>query len=519
MRYLLSLLIVSGVGDPVPDATTSKRGYVNTSTQAFSGLKTFDGGIWTPSINGEIPGPTTSDVYLYLDAAGNDANPCTASLPCLTASRVFSRIPRVVRNPVFIFADAGTYGPDSLVVEGIRIEREGVIFFVGTPVALEPDGGTRTGTLTAVANTLPAPVLTDSSQAWVPNSLRGGHVRITSGTAAGNLALIHANTATTLSLVNIITGTVAIGNTYELITPGTVLTASNGNTDSVNGAPLTIRNVFARAAIAPTTGAYDGGTFGILQFSWVRLKQLGASSGGVRIDDAPGTVVAIDNSAVDVGIVVNGSMGGVRLRQTVVKPANPAVLGFSVGSGAFMNSFLGPFLFDCTGPNACMAFRGRVNFSNATSNVIEIPSTNTVGAVAMIGGFLFAVASTANGAWRINCNGGPGYGIALEGASAALNTSVSQYDSNFLIVENCATALRVSGSHNVGLLTSVFRDAGVAISADRGARIRLNNAPTLTNVTTEMTVDGTVFTFATLNAATPQVVPTTPNPYGTWISR
>ena len=518
MIRLLALLLAA-TPSPPPDATATQRGLVNTKAQTFSGLKSFDGGITAWTVNGIVPGPTTQELALYLDVNGNDANPCTApALPCRTVQGVFDRVPHLIRHNVRIFADAGTYGPATPILEGIRIQQSGGIFFNGMPIPLLVDGGTQSGTLTAVTNSGTFPTVTDSSQAWVVNSLRGAIIRLTSGAAVGNTGLVYRNSATQLELVGTITGTVAIGNTYELLIPGTVLTASTAVNDVINPQPLTIRNIHSRLAAAPAAGGLDGGPIGPVQFSWVRLQQLGTATTGLSLFEN-GSRVTFSESAIEATISPLGRNREVFLARTVVRP-KATTSAINTPFGSEISSLLGPYLLDCSLTNAaCIQSRGVLAIANTTMNVIDTPSSS-VGGVLSVGGLVRASTGGTTSGWRINCNGGPGYAIFVDGAaSSSQQPHNGVFDNSFFISENCQTGLRLSGGVFAGQTSSIYLDAGTAISLERGARLRILNAPTLTNVTTELSVDSVTFTMATLNAASPQVVPTTPNVYGTWISR
>lgn len=512
---LALLLLLAGTPSPPPDATTTQRGLVNTKEQAFSGLKTFDGGIASWTINGVTVGPTTGDMDLFLSPAGSDSNLCTAASPCRTVNGVFRRVPRTVKHVVRIYADAGTYGPESVLLEGLDLQEFGSINFFGVPLALAPDGGTGTGTLTGVTNTLPSPSLVDSTQAWVPNSLRGAQVRLTSGAAAGNTGVITSNTATQLDLAGVVSGTVAIGNGYELLVPGTEITSANATTDSLNASTLTFRNIAGRGTAAPTTGGFDGGTYGAITFSWVRARQTGTTATVVTVNEV-GSRVGFQDSFLEGTISSIGRNQQIALQRSIVRAKTS---GFGISVAGELQGLQGPYLLDCLSSNSvCLSNRGSLTVSNSTGNVILVPA-GSVGGVGNFGINLRSSASATNGGWRIDCSGGAGYGLAFEGAGIALNPSAATFDVSFVSISNCGTGLRFSGPHIGSVISSTITNTTTGVLLERGARVRTVNAPAISGVTSEITIDGTAFTFATLNAASPQVVPTTPNVYGTWLSR
>ena len=523
MKLLIALLLAA-TPSPPPDATTTQRGLVNTKAQAFSGLKTFDGGLWTSTLNDLVPGPSTSEVSLHIAPNGSNANPCSAAAPCASLNGAFARIPRILRHKTFIWADAGTYATESTVLEGFRFEQFGGIEIIGQPrQILALDGGTVTGTLTGVSNTVPFPTVTDTGQAWVVNALRGTHVRITSGSASGNVGVVWRNTATQLQLVGTIAGTVAVGNTYELIEPDVTFVANQTSGADIHNSTISIRNIQTRPATSPTLGGYDGGTYGAVVFTWVRLQQAGNTNSATSFSDVGGRI-SLNNSLVEAGVNITGPVNQLAMTQTVVR-AKTASSAFnsSLSSGTALNGggLLGPVYFDCSGSTSvCFTARTPLNFASTTNYVVDSAATSS--AMLFTGVTMRPTSSFTNASWLVSCSSASAIGVWMDSSSSNLNNDWNSATIPSLVTLGCGTGLKVSGSgSNVGVFSSQVFDAGTAFVAERGAHLRLSGNPSLsfTNVTNELQIDGTNYTVATLNAASPQVLPTAPNAYGTWISR
>lgn len=94
----------------------------------------------------------------------------------------------------------------------------------GTPVQIVDDAGTSTAG--------DATTLTDTSKTWGTNAHRTKYLRITSGTATGQIYMIHNHTSNRLDLISNLAAPVSLGAgvSYEIIKSETTLTDSGANT-------------------------------------------------------------------------------------------------------------------------------------------------------------------------------------------------------------------------------------------------------------------------------------------------
>lgn len=240
IRILLPLLLAA-TPSPPPDATTTVRGLVNTKDQAFSGHKHFDGGIYTPKING-VPVETTAVVSLFVNPTGSDTANCTdVSTPCATINGARAKLPNHLRHNATITLAAGTYTlTSSQLIDGLTMTDGVSLTIQGSTTWTQwtPASGTATGALTGfTALAFPTrAIFTDSTQTWPAAStwaaaglgIRGRFVCMTSGIQSGNKFPISAASPTTLevSRTSFTGGNPATGNTYEICTPSTILTGA-----------------------------------------------------------------------------------------------------------------------------------------------------------------------------------------------------------------------------------------------------------------------------------------------------
>ena len=179
---------------------------------------------------------TNADVNLFVNFTGNNANSCTtASLPCLTIQGALNKLPRVLRHKVTVNVAAGTY-PDGFYISGFVFDESfqrltmglniiGAGFANSTTLA----SGTATGTVssgTTGSSTLPTfGTLTDLTQNWTVNDLKGRWLLRTGGTGVSltSTYIIESNTATTITIVSSQTAIDAT-STYAIQDPLTTVT-------------------------------------------------------------------------------------------------------------------------------------------------------------------------------------------------------------------------------------------------------------------------------------------------------
>ncbi len=151
---------------------------------------------------------TIADVDLYVSTTGNDSNACTASgaSACLTIDGAIRKIPRPLQHRVRVFVGAGSFGAFSIsgFTTNIGTQRTTAGILIDGALATSTTLATGTTSGTATSGTAGADdtfgTLVDSGQSWTTDDLRGRFVEVTGGLGAGQLSVICANTATTITV-------------------------------------------------------------------------------------------------------------------------------------------------------------------------------------------------------------------------------------------------------------------------------------------------------------------------------
>lgn len=178
---------------------------------------------------------------LFVTVDGGDENPCTDSLPCATINGALGKLPKSDLGNVLISVgpgnfpcvsvsgfnfdpqsqSSGTYGGDVPGGSGIAI--------LGSMAPSPLDAGTSTGTITGVTagdiSHLGATynTVSDSSQSWVTNGLKGRWFIYTSGPRTGTRYPIYLNTTTMVTLVTGTSLVANVGDTYRIEEPSTFI--------------------------------------------------------------------------------------------------------------------------------------------------------------------------------------------------------------------------------------------------------------------------------------------------------
>lgn len=329
MQTLALALLLAATPSPPPDATTTQRGLVNTKDQAFSGAKTFDGGIWTPTING-VPVATTAPIDLFISTTGSDSASCSDAGPCATINGALRKLPKTLNHNVTVSLAAGTYTfAETQLVDGF-VMADGVTLTIqgsSTWTAWTPASGTSSGTLTgfsAIAFPNRA-IFTDSAQTWpaaTPTGtaaalgIRGRFVCMSSGSQSGNKFPISAASPTTLevSRTSFTGGNPAIGNAYQVCTPSTIITGAVTLLKVASGTGIVSIADLSFEPAAPniqtiTLGASTGGRAGgfAVNFNRVRARTFPTGGGtGIVLTAAGNYSVALTDSAFLASTQVEG---------------------------------------------------------------------------------------------------------------------------------------------------------------------------------------------------------------------
>lgn len=505
MHVLLALLLCQ-TPSPPPDATTTRRGLVSTTAQAFSGLKTFDGGLFTPTVNGFAPVTSAAvPATLWVDRAlGSDSNDCVDAgvLACATVTRAITRLPIRLDAVWTINVAAGVYD-DAFAVENMDLQRSGGLIIQSDAVTAPVDGGSATGSVTsyAGASSAGAGVMTDSTQSWVVDALIGYCLRLTSGPAVGSCKAVTANTSTTVTVAGPFSANPVAGNTYVLQTPGATFAVDAG---------IVIRGVHARGQPSVNT------SLGLLQLrnlslhrtpstgAVLTIQESSASLSGTRVVAPTGVTVAGAQAFAITGgsyVEANGAGSALSVGSSVLR-STPTLLTVGTGDSFVRNRGTGPALTVSSGGSA-------VGLNGTYSSIGSVASTG--GVVALAGPI---ASSQSQNVW-VNCTTaatgvGVRFGFYTNTASSPPMTTTW---SSGLYVSGCATGLTSTGLHTHTLGAPAFTNVTTAIVAARRSVFDFNGTtPTFTGVTTELQLDGTNYTLATLTAAGPPSLLT--SPYG-----
>lgn len=454
---------------------------------------------------------TTADITLYVDPLGSDSNPGTSpgASACLTIQGALNKIPKRIRHLVTINVAAGNYA--GFEVAGFIIEQTPTanqvgINLVGTREnATGLASGTATGTLTSVtpgsSSTAAFTVWTDSGQNWASDALKGKFIEILSGTGIGTIMPITGNTATSVT-VPLTVGIAAAGATYAIRDCTSAITTPI----STGVGPPT-----AGASVSATTlvGVNINGVTCPYSVTCVRMEFFKMALSGVATSS--------------VGMVVQGCNGALQIANwqfiqptllTHIQLNGPgALFGVSqvvfdaVGASATYISSVGGSFVGSTGALATLNLANllmkpasvgvsAVNLAWANS-LIETASGLDMPAIgkAIINGLRFVTPTLTTSAIRakVTLNNYGGAYLACPGGRA-------------IFVQNKTTAVDLEGTHYCDFWGSVLGDTNTnAFVLAKGARVRISSTTAIA-ATNEVTLDGTVSTFATMRAANPKVL-------------
>ncbi len=441
---------------------------------------------------------TNAATVLYVAPTGLDSNPGTALLPFLTIQAAIDLIPKNVRHLVTVNVAAGNYS--GFALRGFSIAPQGSvqagINIVSPLITATIGSGSTTGTITSKTNgSLSTPaffVLNDSTQTWAVDALVGLIVEITLGVGLGSSGTIISNTATSMEITGVSFGGATIGSGYTIKDRGAiidtpvVLPLPVGATSSSGTYGIHVTS--NRSSAYGTAIQIDGfkvslnANFAIrmedttqLRIERCHLAIAGSTSGlgasTLRMD-GPGQV-SISRTFINTvggkdGIVIFGFGLNVGFSTTII--AGAGLHQFSVAGGATIN-FTG-----------CSIDGGGIGFSVSDGSVLLQGSRIT---------------DVSSQAIRIKSNNSAG----TRSAPACFVTLSG------VNISNCGTAVETSG------LAFVDNSPGVAIGTGNttawsmisGARVQVHASTTLTG-TTEVNVDGTTTTLATMRGNSPKIV-------------
>lgn len=443
------------------------------------------GGSTTVFDAGTVITATTADVNLFVDPTGSDSNDCTSSgaSACLTFQGALNKSPKVLRHRLTVTAAAGSYA--GFVIAGFVVDPSfqkstAGILIDGALANITPTTGTATGTATAgtAGSGTTFGTLTDSTQTWTTNDLRGRLVVITAGTGVGQTKVITANTATALTIAGTWTAPVAASTVYALQAPSVNITSTTAvvptpigassvvaagiqivNVGQSSGAgtssgQITIRNV--AVSVAGSTALISSGVHGVnlLQVSLTGTGML--LQNGSRMTMTAGTIVS---SSIAVNMVL-GSQA--LILQSFVNSSSVGMLGNSAGTQ--LNSTSNQVLV--AGTNSDCVAVGFGGVGTATSTRCDCQSAASSGgvvagnAMSIVTGQPISSITVATGFDVTNCT----YGAAAQNGNVMFNQTAT-FSGNALTY----SAMGINGG-SVILPSAITVTSGTAdLAVDNGA--------------------------------------------------
>lgn len=297
LKILLTAFLIAGLADAQSRTTTVSKGdllkqrqYRTPGTGAFS--------------------------YFVDSATGSDGNGCTAvGSPCATIQGTLNKVPNVLQDSVTITLAAGNYA--GFFVSGFQSKNglqtnNGGMMITGALANSVLATGTATGTATAGSAGSGATfgTLTDGTQTWTANDLRGRLLVLTGGTGSGQSKIISSNTGTVVTIVGVFSPAPGVTTTYAIQEPSanittcttsipTPLAAGSANSAAIRlvdnnllGSSIILRRINVNAACTSGIVATDHSDVQISQVrfnSSVTSSRLIPSGGRMIIDQVYST--------------------------------------------------------------------------------------------------------------------------------------------------------------------------------------------------------------------------------------
>ena len=441
---------------------------------------------------------TYATISLFVDGTlGSDSNPCTASgaSACRTLAGALSKLPRFIRHNVTITVAAGTYAESLNITNGLYINNAVTVAIVGALDSFTPATGTNSGTTSAAtaASSSGPPSITDSTQTWTVNNLKGRFVSFTSGSLSGSVFPITSNTATTLSMAG--TASAGVGAAYSIVTPSVIFAQPASGTISNLDArgTLSFNSIDITSGVGIGTGVFfnNGGTISVNRCRFL-------SNGNGTAFSAAGSMTLFNS------VFQNDGSGAGFISTAGGRPPAPTLTltntYFRATTGIALNILSNSMLNSAQFP---------------TGNTLEV--TTGTGLVNRSG----TQATSGNGFYVTCTTAGSGIGAAFGTNIPLVATNSYGPGGSFTWrdtgqIVGCGSGVLVYGSYSLNVSSMNFSSVTNAIVVARGGYVVISGTPTFTTVTNELSLDGTTYTYAFLNGLSPQVIS---NSYSSVISK
>ncbi len=368
-------------------------------------------------------GTATGALTFYVDPTGNDANQCTSTgtAACLTIQGAVNKVPKLLQDLITINVAAGSYA--GFIVSGFTmnpaVQKTGGIFINGTLATVTPATGPGTGTATAgtAGTNTTYGTLTDSTQTWTVNDLRGKWVTITGGTGSGQIKVITSNTATAITIAG--TWTAPTGtSTYAIQSPASLITSAapvvvdtaGGTLISAGGFQIA-NNTMGVSGSTPTSIlvqnlAVNSSGGRVLGGSFVAFSQVLMSSGTFSFSD--GTNVALTSCSVTTtSTFINSGRSTITASFVAAQTTFSGPIG-SVSSTQFTNTAANGIATINTSGNTvvtitsvrCDCGSGATSTCLSTANIAPASGTRKGGSFDVVTGL--DVTNCTNGVFPVN---------------------------------------------------------------------------------------------------------------------
>lgn len=440
---------------------------------------------------------------LYVATNGSDDNIGTEAQPFRTIQAAIDSLSGLeLKSKVTIQVGVGSFSAFTLDMNKILVSPTADtatgnhgIEIIGTMVPATLTSGTDTGTASSAVVNLAA-VLTDVTQNWTVNELRGKMLSLAS--FPDLLFPIISNTATTLEYA---TNAGSSSTVYSILDFATNIDSGAkylyGSTNAsaagrvfLIGQPslqATANCVVRRLNVLSELGNISSRTVTMVDASIFQESRAYKSSGG----------------ASGQGIVqMNGSRSVVQ-RCVIHSDSGALAIGLSSlgGTGCSITQNL---IFSSSG-----SARGLWAANTSSPFTVTTGNNTFIGFSTAFGATSPTVANFSTGGRFINCT----VGIQTGDGTVLPHTAIN----GLFYFENCGTCIAANGPTQINIhsaCTGTGNTNGIVLTT--GARCKIFSTATLGAVT-ELSVDGVTGTLATLRGNSPKVFPLVPNPYGTYV--
>ena len=441
---------------------------------------------------GALYSTTEGPITLYVNATtGLDGNDGTISSPFATIQTALDTLPNEIRHPVNIEVAEGNYpgfyvsgftfmAPESPAL-GSFLQIKGTL--VPATLSTGANGGFVSSASTGSGQVFGT--LTDSSQSWTTNELKGKVVEIISGvglTAFPQVFPITANTSTSLTIAGNWATTPTSGSGYSIKSWGTNIvspvdipaTATAASFPTLGGAAyVACNNVFAATDIVVMTNLNLAGS---------------TNSAVIRGNGGVGFLQC--NLSGTTGRLSVANATELRVRRCV-SIGSPGLLHFNFGNNDSQSNFtIQNCLIDTgstgVGLNQCY---GGV-FTSCQLNSL----TTAVSAAGLEGRVQFASCRFDTGTNCFFTNNGAG------------QAGFQSYSLNLCDISNFTTAINMTSPGCVILAGITGSGNGTIINANQGAKIKVLSSVAVTGSSNDILLDGTAYSFTTMRGNTPKLV-------------